>query len=75
MFLMKQVADQIAAETVKQGEVLQNIGKEDHKTLTNVEKAAEQLGQAKERQKISNYGICMIIAFAIAVLIVSIAYT
>ena len=50
------------------------IAKEDHQTLTNVEKAAEQLGQAKERQKISNYGIFMIIAFAIAVLTVSIAY-
>ena len=49
------------------------IAKEDHQTLTNVEKAAEQLGQAKERQKISNYGIFMIIAFAIVVLTVSIA--
>ena len=46
---MKQVADQIADETVKQGEIIVNIAKEDNKTLTNVENGIEELGQAKDK--------------------------
>ena len=71
---MQEVIDDINKETIQQGEKLVKIEKDMGETKKNTTGTVKELEKTEKNNRVSNIGLGLIVAFAIAVIVLSIVF-